>query len=99
MQTSTALEGIIPALLPDNTPHLLGFNWCNTPVYTGTTNKADALNIAMFLRSRPGEIKKFKSPEDISEALNNVKIVYTTITMEDRTQALSFYNIDSWTSS
>ena len=91
MQTSTALEGI-PALLPNNTPHLLGFNWCNTPVYTGTTNKADALNIAMFLKSRPGEIKKFKSPEDISEALNNMKIVYTTITMEDRTQALSFYN-------
>ena len=69
MQTLTALDGI-PALLPDYIPHLLGFNWCNTPVYSGTANKADALNIAMFLKSRPGEIKKFKSPEDIREALD-----------------------------
>ena len=38
MQTSNALDGI-PALLPENIPHLLGFNWCTTPVYTGPKTK------------------------------------------------------------
>ena len=41
----------IPALHPDNLPHLLSFNWCFDPVYSGPSRKADAIYIAMFLKS------------------------------------------------
>jgi hypothetical protein len=48
LQKSNALQDIL-ALHPDNLPHLLSFNWCFDPVYSGTSKKADATHIAMFL--------------------------------------------------
>ena len=48
LQKSNALQEI-PALHPDNLLHLLSFNWCFDPVYSGTLKKADAIHIAMFL--------------------------------------------------
>ena len=36
LQKSNALQDI-PALHPDNLPHLLSFNWCFNPVYSGTS--------------------------------------------------------------
>ncbi len=50
LQKSNALQDI-SALHPDNLPHLLSFNWCFDPVYSGTSKKADAIHIAMFLKS------------------------------------------------
>ena len=90
MQTSTRLHGI-PALAPDNIPHLLGFNWCVDPEFTGTSKKADALSIAMFLKNRPGEVRTLQDIDDVLQAVDNMKGVYTTLAMEDRTTDFQFY--------
>jgi len=90
MQTSTALHGL-PVMLPDHIPHLLGFNWCIDPEFTGSSKKADALSIALFLKNRTGEVRTLQSFEDIRQAIENMKSVYTTIAMEDRSTEFPFY--------
>ena len=63
LQKSNALQDI-PALHPDNLPHLLSFNWCFDPVYSGPSRKADAIHIAMSLKSSTGAIKTVRNIDD-----------------------------------
>ena len=63
LQKSNALQDI-PALHPDNLPHLLSFNRCFDPVYSGPSRKADAIHIAMSLKSSTGAIKTVRNIDD-----------------------------------
>jgi hypothetical protein len=91
MQTSSALQGI-PALHPDNIPHLLSFNWTFDPEYSGTTKKPDAIHIAMFLKGRPGEVRTVRDLDDVRDIGDTMKLTYTTFTMEDPDADFPFYD-------
>ena len=91
LQKSNALQDI-PALPPDNLPHLLSFNWCFDPVYSGTSKKADAIHIAMFLKSSTGAIKTVRNIEDLRAIGETTKLTYKTITMENEDTDFQFYD-------
>ena len=82
LQKSNALQDI-PALHLDNLQHLLSFNWCFDPVYSGTSKKADAIHIAIFLKSSTGAIKTVRNIEDLRAIGETMKLTYKTITMEN----------------
>ena len=91
LQKSDAVQDI-PALYPDNLPHLLSFNWCFDPVYSGTSKKADAIHIAMFLKSITGAIKTVRNIEDLRAIGETMKLTYKTITMENEDTDFQFYD-------
>ena len=92
LQKSNALQDI-PALHPDNLPHLLSFNWCLDPVYSGTSKKADAIHIAaMFLKSSTGAIETVRNIEDLRAIRETMKLTYKTLTMENEDTDFQFYD-------
>ena len=91
LKKSHALQDI-PALHPDNLPHLLSFNWCFDPVYSGTLKKADAIHTAMFLKSSTGAIKTVRNIEDLRAIGETMKLTYKTITMENEDTDFQFYD-------
>ena len=91
LQRSNALPDI-PALHPDNLPHLLSFNWCFDPVYSGPSRKADAIHIAMFLKSSTGAIKTVRNIDDLRAIGETMKLTYKTIAMENEDTDFQFYD-------
>jgi hypothetical protein len=91
LQNSNALQDI-PALHPDNLPHLLSFNWCFDPVYSGPSRKADAIHIAMFIKSSTGAIKTVRSIDDLRTIGETMKLTYKTIAMENEDTDFQFYD-------
>ena len=94
LQKSNALQDI-PALHLDNLPHLLSFNWCFDPVYSGTSKKADAIHIAIFLKSSTGAIKTVRNIEDLRAIGETMKLTYKTITMENEDTDFQFTTVSS----
>ena len=82
LQRSNALQDI-PALHPDNLPLLLSFNWCFDPVYSGPSRKANAIHIAMFLKSSIGAVKTVRNIDDLRAIGETMKLTYKTIAMEN----------------
>ena len=91
LQNSNALQDI-PALHPDNLPHLLSFNWCFDPVYSGPSRKAEAIHIAMFLKSSTGAIKTVRNIDDLRTIGETIKLTYKTIAMENEDTDFQFYD-------
>ena len=91
LQRSHALQDI-PALHPDNLPHLLSFNWCFDPVYSGPSRKADAIHIAMILKSSTGAIKTVRNIDDLRAIGETMKLTYKTIAMENKDTDFQFYD-------
>ena len=77
---------------PNNLPHLLSFNWCFDPVYSGTSKKADAIHIAMILKSSTGVIKTVRNIEDLRAIGETMKLTYKTITMKNEDTDFQFYD-------
>jgi hypothetical protein len=91
LQRSNALQDI-PALHPDNLPHLLSFNWCFDPVYSGPSRKADAIHIAMSLKSSTGAIKTVCNIDDLRAIGETMKLTYKTIAMGNEDTDFQFYD-------
>ncbi len=90
LQKSNALQDI-PALHTDNLPHLLSFNWCFDPVYSGPSRIADAIHIAMFLKSSTGANKTVRNIDDLRAIGETMKLAYKTLTMENEDTDFQFY--------
>ena len=86
-----ALQDIL-ALHADNLPHLLSLNWCFDPVYSGPSRKADAIHIAMFLKSSNGAIKTVRNTDDLRAIGITMKLTYKTIKMENEDTDFQFYD-------
>ena len=93
LQRSNTLQDI-PALHPDNLPHLLSFNWCFDPVYSGASRKADAIHIAILfiLKSSNGAIKTVRNTDDLRAIGITMKLTYKTIKMENEDTDFQFYD-------
>ncbi len=72
------------ALHPANIPHLLSFQYCVEPGFTGANKTPDALDLAAFMEQPQGHRPEFHGAFHIAEAYENMQRTYCSVMMEDR---------------
>ena len=72
------------ALHPASIPHLLSFQYCVEPGFTGTNKTPDALDLAAFMEQPNGHRPEFHGAFHIAEAYENMQRTYCSVMMEDR---------------
>ena len=72
------------ALHPASIPHLLSFQYCVEPGFTGTNKTPDALDLAAFMEQPNGYRPELQGAFHIAEAYENMQRTYCSVMMEDR---------------
>jgi len=72
------------ALQPASIPHLLSFQYCVEPTFTGANKTPDALDLAAFMEQPNGHRPEFQGAFHIAAAYENMQRTYCSVMMEDR---------------